>query len=599
MTALFYALVAVIVWSTAAAVGVSASVSLTPLEFSAMIVVSAVVSLLTINFKHLKVATQNLKALPVHAKILVVLFGLMVSGYYICFYSGLFYAPSVQANVINYLWPIIYTIVASISFRNQYRFSFYKTMFVFLGFLGAVLLMFDSPGDLGLMWNTLSPWYLASLGAAILAGLYLVISQYLQKFSFENRFLFLFGLIFSSPLLITGAFYFGNTGMLDLFYAAPYALYLGAIVIPVGQIAWANAIRLFKSPSISAVSFLTPVLSTILVITVHGTNVSALGFFGAVLVFFSALLVTSEHLYTSAQISAATAAVLTGIAILFNPPEYSSLTEATTSGSLGTIFSVLASFTIYRLADRLRERDNSLLALGSCVRKLEYAAVSQQNSSLLKHLKRFRKDTLSLDAGVGNSDHVHASALILLESLQTIRSEDIEDGSKSSSEELRHCLDRWLTHYHQKTSSGELAVISTIGALSIISAVLIAEKAFFPAIIICVSSGAVAYIVSLIRDYENHVAERDFPKINAMYRSFFSSGTVIWPSEVLESPFMKLPFTSVTVQVDTGNEIIEQNMFGLSRIARVFLILSVFAVIILLAIAIDRTGSAVKIIGSP
>ncbi len=583
MKSILLALVAVAVWSTAAPVAVGASVSVNSLEFVAIILVGAVLSLSIQLAPQGRASWQRLVSLPLDAKLKVLLFGCLVSLYYVCLYTALFYAPSVEANIINYLWPVFYTIFAGLMFREQYPLTRQKIGFMFIGFAGVVLLMFGGNDDLG--FDVFNPWYLVALAAAVFAGLYFVIVHQLEPYNIGNRELYLWGLALPAILTAAAVAWIGKPDTSGLLEAAPFALYLGMFVIPVGQTAWTRAIRLFTHPSMSALSFLTPILSTILLFIFFKEHFTLYGLAGACLIILSALLVSSRQVHTTAQLGASIVAMLAAIAMLVKPDAELVRIDPTTVGSLGTIFSVLAGFTIFRLADRVHEREAALVRVGHVFRKLEQLVPDEPD--IQEKMASFRDAVLIAD-GCGADDECALNDIFHMGDNHKGLSPEVLGTLETLDKETR----LWLTIHHSKANTGELAVIASIGGLSILLGALGAPKGFIETIVVSASAAAVSYIVMLVRDYENLRAERNFPKINAIYGSFFKGNAVVWPSRVIESPFLPLPLDDIAVNVSEHGEVKQMRLDGIGRFGKKFLLVFVFLFVALVATAVAYSGAS-------
>jgi drug/metabolite transporter (DMT)-like permease len=77
--------------------------------------------------------------------LLALAFSISITAYHSCFFYSLQTAPRLEANAINYLWPILLTIFSGLFHFGGSRLEFKYIILLILSFLGATSIVFDLP----------------------------------------------------------------------------------------------------------------------------------------------------------------------------------------------------------------------------------------------------------------------------------------------------------------------------------------------------------------------------------------------------------------------------------------------------------------------
>lgn len=175
-------------------------------------------------------------------------------GYHLLFFIALQTAPAVQANLINYLWPLL--IVVFSTFLPGERLRWFHLAGGLLGLTGTVLLV----GGPGLAVQTAYlPGYLAALGAAVAWGGYSVLSR---------RFCAAVPTDFVAALCLVTALL---AGLCHLLLEAPFTptardwlvmAIMGAGPLGAAFFFWDVGIKRGLLRALGAASYATPLLST-------------------------------------------------------------------------------------------------------------------------------------------------------------------------------------------------------------------------------------------------------------------------------------------------------------------------------------------------
>jgi len=190
-------------------------------------------------------------------------------GYHFMLFMALRLAPAVEANLINYLWPLLMVVLAPVLLKNL-RLRAVHLGAALLGFGGAALAILGSGGNAAGLQATGSVGamggYLAALAAAFMWSSYSLLTQ--RVAAFPTAAIGLFALV---------------SGVLSLLchwaLEAPTSLntrdmlLLGLMGLgPLGGafFLWDKALKLGDARQIGILSYLTPLGSTALLIVVTG-----------------------------------------------------------------------------------------------------------------------------------------------------------------------------------------------------------------------------------------------------------------------------------------------------------------------------------------
>jgi len=179
-------------------------------------------------------------------------------GYHALYFTAMQHAPAIEASLINYLWPVL--IVLFSSFLPGEKLRWYHALGVALGFVGVIQLLLGN-GTLQLD-SRYTTGYLLALACAILWAIYSVNSRRFH----------------SAPTMLIGAFC-GITSLLSLIChflfektVIPLAgewiaiLLLGLGPVGLAFFAWDYGVKQGNIKLLGALSYLAPLLSSVLLI---------------------------------------------------------------------------------------------------------------------------------------------------------------------------------------------------------------------------------------------------------------------------------------------------------------------------------------------
>jgi drug/metabolite transporter (DMT)-like permease len=176
-------------------------------------------------------------------------------------------APAVEANLVNYLWPLLIVLMSPL-FTKSLKLNVRYVLAALSGFAGAVIAI--TYNSSALASSSIEIGYLFALAAAVIWATYSLATTKVP--SFPTPAIGLFALV--SGLLALGAhFLFEPAATIS---TTDWLLLLVLGVGPLGGAfyLWDAALKIGDPRRIGLLAFLTPLLSTVLLILVSGESVS-------------------------------------------------------------------------------------------------------------------------------------------------------------------------------------------------------------------------------------------------------------------------------------------------------------------------------------
>ena len=266
------ALGAIVLWSSLA--------SLATLIPSVPVFLKTGVGLVIGSVIALPLARFQIKQLAVKPKILLLgVYGLF--GYHAALFIALSTSPSVQANLVNYLWPLLIVLLAPL-FSKKVKLNLRVVIGGLMGFIGASLAILSGSSSDGLFYSG----YLFAFMAAIVWSTYSLATNRIG--SFPTPAVGLFALV-SGILSIAMHFVFETQVSLSSFDWMILVL-LGLGPLGAAFYLWDYAIKRSNPQEIGLLSFLTPLLSTGFLLVVTGQSLSWLLAIAAALIVGGSLI---------------------------------------------------------------------------------------------------------------------------------------------------------------------------------------------------------------------------------------------------------------------------------------------------------------------
>ena len=284
MSANFYALGAIALWVCLAALGVALK-HIPPFLLTG-------ISLLMGSVLALPFVLKDRQAWNIPASTLALGVGGLF-GYHFLLFIALRLAPPVEANLVNYLWPLLMVVLAPL-FLAGTRLRALHVVAALLGFSGAAIAILGAgqgAADGGWSWG-----FVPALASAFIWASYSLMTQCVKPF--PTAAIGLFGLV--SGLLSLGCHWVlepqvaldaSDWGLLAVMGLGP----LGAAFF-----LWDKALKLGDARQIGILSYLTPLGSTLLLMLLSGRPLTwSVGLAGVMIVGAAALGTRSGALRTS------------------------------------------------------------------------------------------------------------------------------------------------------------------------------------------------------------------------------------------------------------------------------------------------------------
>jgi drug/metabolite transporter (DMT)-like permease len=203
-----------------------------------------------------------------------------IFGYHFLFFTALRYAPVVEANLVNYLWPLLIVLLAPV-FLSGHALKPHHVLGASMGLLGAGLIV--SGGRFSLDVANL-PGYLSAAGAALVWASYSLLTKRVPPFptTAVGSFCLISG-VFSLVVYLTGSLWgqasAGAASLLPLGSDWLYLFLLGIGPLGAAFFTWDAALKRGDPRIIGSLAYITPLSSTLVLVLVGGrtfTWISAL-----------------------------------------------------------------------------------------------------------------------------------------------------------------------------------------------------------------------------------------------------------------------------------------------------------------------------------
>ena len=278
-----YGFIAILLWSTLALFTVLTG-NIPPFELvSISFFVASLIGLISMKFK--KVQFRKLLNIPLKGY-LVGVTGLF--GYHFFYFFAIKNAPSVEANLINYLWPLL--IVLFSSFLPNEKLRWFHVAGSLLGFLGAFLLVSKNGSfDFDLAYIK---GYIFAFIAALIWSSYSVISRTLSQIPTYSITAYC---LITSILSLICHLTFETTvipSSLELFAA----LMLGLGPVGGAFFVWDSGMKTGNIKLLGSLAYLIPLLSTFLLIVFSLSNLTNTIIIASILIVCGSLLSSKEFI---------------------------------------------------------------------------------------------------------------------------------------------------------------------------------------------------------------------------------------------------------------------------------------------------------------
>ena len=246
--ATFDALGAIALWSTLAALSIKLKRMPPFLLVGVALLIGAAAGAKGIRFRGIPLAVH-----------LLGVYGLFA--YHFCLFLGLRLAPPVEANLINYLWPLLIVVLSPVLLKGT-ALTPRHIAGALLGFAGAGLLVTGGTLEFG---KGAFAGYALALAAAIIWSTYSLLTRRIANYPTS---------IVATFCLVSGLLSLVCHVLFEPAYAPtladlPYVVWIGVGPMGAAFYLWDRAMKRGDARVIGTLAYLTPVLSTLL-ITVLG-----------------------------------------------------------------------------------------------------------------------------------------------------------------------------------------------------------------------------------------------------------------------------------------------------------------------------------------
>jgi drug/metabolite transporter (DMT)-like permease len=217
--------------------------------------------------------------------------------YHFLLFIALRSAPAVEANLVNYLWPLLIVLLAPVILPGLHLRAAHVIAGL-VGFAGAAIAILGGRGASG-EWS----WgYLASLGAAVIWSTYSLMTR--RVAAFPTAAIGLFGLVSGLLALVCHALLEPPAQLT----ARDWLLLAVAGLGPLGAafFLWDKALKHGDPRQIGVLSYITPLASTLLLMTTTGRSPTWSIALAAALIIGAAVLGTRQPASKAAGSSAST-----------------------------------------------------------------------------------------------------------------------------------------------------------------------------------------------------------------------------------------------------------------------------------------------------
>lgn len=211
-------------------------------------------------------------------------------GYHFLLFMALRHAPPVQANLVNYLWPLGIVVMAPL-FLPGMTLTRRHLLAALMGFAGAALAILSRGGGNG---ETAAVWswgYLLALAAAFMWSSYSLLTR--RVAAFPTAAIGTFALVSGALSLLCHLWLEPATSL-----SVRDMLLIGLLGLgPLGGafFLWDAALKRGDARQIGVLSFITPLLSTLTLLAVRGERPSVAVGVAAVLIIGAAVVATRQQ----------------------------------------------------------------------------------------------------------------------------------------------------------------------------------------------------------------------------------------------------------------------------------------------------------------
>lgn len=211
-------------------------------------------------------------------------------GFHFCLFMALRHAPPVEANLINYLWPLLIIVLTPL-FLPKYHLTVRHLVAAALGFFGTALIV--TGGTINLHFEYLTGYLFAGISAFIWAS-YSLLTKRVSPFCNEAIGLF----CLSAGVLSLAIHFFIEDSYLISLDELWILLILGLGPMGAAFFFWDAALKNGDPRVIGSLAYLTPLLSTAVLISTGSGRFTLLSAIAMMLIVGGAIIGTVSSKFT-------------------------------------------------------------------------------------------------------------------------------------------------------------------------------------------------------------------------------------------------------------------------------------------------------------
>lgn len=202
-------------------------------------------------------------------------------GSYYCYFQALSLAPVLEANLLNYTWPVQLVILSILLLGERLR---WQTGIALAAAAGGAFLLIGKG-----QWPHLSSEHTVGYVFALFSGLFWSTFSVLQRWKANYApSLFVSCCAAAAASLLTT---FADPLLFRISFSALFlTAYIGIVTIAIGYIAWRQAVELGNLTVLGALSYLMPLASTLLLVLIGKNSLSPTSMAGAAMVLGGAII---------------------------------------------------------------------------------------------------------------------------------------------------------------------------------------------------------------------------------------------------------------------------------------------------------------------
>lgn len=185
--------------------------------------------------------------------------GIFMGLYYYTYYFSIQSPYSVQANLINYLWPTLTPLFAALLFKSSDSISLRGIVALLISFVGCGVVV----TGLSISSLTITIYHISAFVAAVSAALYMNFAMLAEEVEENLSLIYMIALGVSFPFVILPALtqpvYIQLTSQTFI-----YLIYVSVFTFVIANLTWTRSLIEGNTSRISSLAYFIPVFSTIL-----------------------------------------------------------------------------------------------------------------------------------------------------------------------------------------------------------------------------------------------------------------------------------------------------------------------------------------------